>query len=103
MAELSGSISSIGGGASAFLPHQSISYNQPLPYYSNQHPPPPPPPQPPPLTRRQEQPKNVKLPTLQVLCPSEGYPELSEYQYLIPYAREGACGAVVGGATAART
>ncbi|VDM58888.1 unnamed protein product [Angiostrongylus costaricensis] len=61
MAELSGSISSIGGGASAFLPYQSISYNQPLPYYSNQHPPPPPPPQPPPLTRRQEQPLlNVK-------------------------------------------
>ncbi|CAJ0596942.1 unnamed protein product [Cylicocyclus nassatus] len=34
MAELTGSISSIGGGASAFLPYQTTSYNLPAPFYN---------------------------------------------------------------------
>ncbi|KAK6745789.1 hypothetical protein RB195_012107 [Necator americanus] len=50
MAELTGSISSIGGGASAFLPYQTTSYNLPAPYYNTPNQPPLP------YTRHREQP-----------------------------------------------
>nr|CDJ84143.1 Interleukin 1 heparin-binding growth factor domain containing protein [Haemonchus contortus] len=73
MAELTGSISSIGGGASAFLPYQTTSFNLPVPYYNhiNNNSPQPSPS----YTRRREQPFfHLPYQSSSTAMPPEGLP-----------------------------